>query len=87
MAQPGLPDGDGRFRGQQLEDGHSSGGERVRREAIFQIQDPEQSGLLENRQAEHRPCVVPADILIGGKWVLAGGVIQKNACLRSYDIA
>ena len=38
-----------RLRSKQLEDGHAGGRERVRREAVFEVQQPDQSGLLEQR--------------------------------------
>ena len=44
-----------RRRSQQPEDGHARGGERVRREAVLKVQQPDQSGLLEERKAQHRP--------------------------------
>ena len=52
----------GRLRSEQLEDGHASRSERVRREVVFQVKNPEQSGLLQYRQAEHRSRVVLAKI-------------------------
>ena len=78
--------GDRRCRGKQLEDGHSRRGERVRREAVFQVQQPEQPGLFEQREAEHRPWAVPANILVGGEWILTGCVVQENAFFGPKDI-
>ena len=78
---------DGRLRGEQLEDGHSRGSKRVRREVVLQVQHPEQPGLLEYRQAEHRPRVVLANVVIGGEWVLARGIVQQNAFFGPKDIA
>ena len=75
-----------RLRCQQLEDGHSGGRERVRREAVFQVQQPQQSRLLEERQAEHRPCGVLANVLISREWVLPGRIVQENAFLGPEDV-
>ena len=57
------------------------------RQVVFQVQHPEQAGLLEDRQAQDRPCMVLANVVIGREWVLARGVMQQHAFLGSQNIA
>ena len=67
-----------RRRSNQLKNGHSRRGERVRCKAVFEVQHPEQPRLFEQWEAEHRPCAVLANILVGRKWILTGCVVQEN---------
>jgi hypothetical protein len=47
----------------------------VRRQTVFEIQDPEQSGLLEKRKAEHGTWAVLANVLIGREDILTCRIV------------
>ena len=69
------------------EDGHSGGSKDVGCEIVFQVQHSDQSGLLEQWQAEHRSWRVLANIFIACKWALAGGVMQQHTLVGPEDVA
>src|SRR3954468_2288765 len=56
------------------------------RKVVLQVQHPEQSGLLEQRQAEHGPCSVMANIGIGGECALRRGIVLQDALVGAEDV-
>src|SRR6266852_7787024 len=58
----------------------------MRRQAVFEIQDADQLGLFQQRQAKKRPWLFAAYVFISGKRVLPAGIIQDHLALSADDL-
>ena len=56
------------------------------RKVVFQVQDPEQPGLFQYRQAEHRSRMVLENIVIAGERSLPGSIMQQNGLSGSEHV-
>src|SRR3981189_533367 len=58
----------------------------MRRQAVFEIEDADQLGLFQQRQAKKRPCLLAAYVFISGKRVTPARVIQDHLALSADDL-
>src|SRR5882757_8060069 len=58
----------------------------MRRQAVFEIEDADQLGLFQQRQAKQRSNPLAAHVFIFGKHALFSGVIENNLTLSANDL-
>ncbi len=75
------------LRRQQFKDRDPSRRERVRRQRIFEEENPGQLLLLDQRKAEDRLRLSVAQIVVRGEQVGFGGIVENHAFPRADDIA
>ena len=75
------------MRRQQFQDRDPIRGERVRGQRVFEVEQPRQPPLFDQRQAEDRLGLSAAQIVVLGEEVGLGGVIENHAFVRANDIA
>ena len=77
--QPGVLDGDGRVRREDLDDLEPLGRERSRRQVVLQVEHPDQAPLVQHRRAQHRPRLGRLDVGIARVLAVAAGVLEHDA--------
>src|SRR5262249_60226096 len=55
-------------------------------QVVLEVEHSNQTGFFEQWQAENRTCVMPTNVLIAGKLILARGIVQKKGVFRSHDV-
>src|SRR5882724_3083386 len=58
----------------------------MRRQTVLEIEDADQLGLFQQRQAKQRPYPFAAQVFIFGKHALSAGVIEDHLALRADDL-
>src|SRR5260370_39547186 len=71
---------------EKFEDDDAVGRKDVSGQVVLEVEHSNQTGCLEQWQAENRTCGMPTNVLIAGKLVLARGIAQKKAGFGSDDV-
>src|ERR1700756_6257 len=58
----------------------------MRRQAVLEIEDADQLGLFQQRQAKKRPYPFAAHVFIFGKYALSAGIIEDHLALSADDL-
>src|SRR5260221_5911821 len=58
----------------------------MRRQAVLEIEDADQIGLFQQRQAKQRPYPFAAHVFIFGKYALSAGIIEDHLALSADDL-
>src|SRR6266403_5481823 len=58
----------------------------MRRQAVLEIEDANQIGLFQQRQAKQRPYPFAAHVFILGKYALSAGIIENHLALSADDL-
>ncbi len=74
------------LRGQEGKELDAGWREHVRGDVVLEVQHADKRALFHERQAEYRPGVPPADILIRGKRIVRQGIVQNHPFPRAGDI-
>src|SRR5262249_8111078 len=76
----------GSLGGQELEKGNPGGSAGPGRQVVFEMDHPDQPGLLEQRHAEHGTYPAATHVLIAAKRVLLRRIVQKHAFTGAQNL-